>query len=235
MDFSKAHHFGLTYDWNINSYMHLKIEPYYQSLFHVPVEANSSFSIINHQEFFLDKILANKGTGKNYGIDLTLEQYMRNRFYYMLTASLFKSKYKAGDNIWRNTRQDKGYMLNFLTGKEWMVGKRKQNVFSLNGRLFLQGGGRYTPVDEKKSQEEHEIVFDEAQAFSKRFSPSVNGDVSASYRVNKRRISHEFSLKILNVGMQTGMHFYQYDERTNQVKKEKGTGMIPNFSYKIYF
>ena len=235
LDFSKAHHFGLTYDWNISSYMHLKVEPYYQYLFRIPVEENSSFSIINHQSFYLDRILKNRGSGVNYGIDITLEQYMKNGFYYMITASLFKSKYKAGDNIWRNTRLDKNYLLNILAGKEWMVGRNKQNVLSLNGRIFFQGGDRYTPVDEGKSMIEHDIKFDETRAYSKKFDPSINGDISFSYRINKKKISHEFSIKMLNVGMRTGMHFYQYNEKTHKIEKKDGSGLIPNISYKIYF
>ena len=235
LDFSKAHHFGLTYEWNINSYMHLKVEPYYQYLFRIPVEENSSFSIINHQSFYLDRTLKNRGSGVNYGIDITLEQYMKNGFYYMITASLFKSKYKAGDNIWRNTRLDKNYLLNILAGKEWMVGRNKQNVLSLNGRIFFQGGDRYTPVDEGKSMIEHDIKFDETRAYSKKFDPSINGDISFSYRINKKKISHEFSIKMLNVGMRTGMHFYQYNEKTHKIEKKDGSGLIPNISYKIYF
>lgn len=235
LDFSKAHHFGLTYDWNISPYLHLRIEPYYQYLYHLPVEQNTSFSIINHEDFYLDRLLVNKGLGRNYGIDITLEKYMQNGFYYMLTASIFKSKYRGGDRIWRNTRLDKGFMMNFLAGKEWMVGKLKQNVFAINGRLLLQGGGRYTPIDEARSLEEHEVVFDEARAYSKRFKPAVNGDISFSYRINKKKVSHEFSVKILNVGMKTGMHFYQYDERNHKIDKKDGMGLIPNISYKIYF
>ena len=235
LNFSKAHHFGLTYDWNINSYMHLKVEPYYQYLFRIPVEENSSFSIINHQSFYLERILKNRGSGVNYGIDITLEQYMKNGFYYMITASLFKSRYKAGDHIWRNTRLDKNYLLNVLAGKEWIVGRNKQNVLSLNGRIFFQGGDRYTPVDKEKSLIEHDIKFDETRAYSKKFNPSLNGDISFSYRINKRKISHEFSIKMLNVGMRTGMHFYQYNEKTHKIEKEDGSGMIPNISYKIYF
>ena len=235
LDFSKAHHFGLTYEWNINSYMHLKVEPYYQYLFRIPVEENSSFSIINHQSFYLDRILKNRGSGVNYGIDITLEQYMKNGFYYMITASLFKSKYKAGDNIWRNTRLDKNYLLNILAGKEWMVGRNKQNVLSLNGRIFFQGGDRYTPVDEGKSMIEHDIKFDETRAYSKKFDPSINGDISFSYRINKKKISHEFSIKMLNVGMRTGMNFYHYTQKTHKLEKKDGSGLIPNISYKIYF
>jgi len=42
-------------------------------------------------------------------------------------------------------------------------------------------------------------------------------------------------LKILNVGMRTGMHFYQYNEKTLEIEEKEGTGLIPNISYKIYF
>lgn len=235
LDFSRAHHIGFSYDWNIDSNLHLKIEPYYQYLYDIPVKENSSFSLINHEDFYLNRILTNKGAGKNYGIDITLEQYMTNGFYYMLTGSVFKSKYKGGGNIWRNTRMDRGFLLNALAGKEWMVGKRKQNMFSVNARLFFHGGDRYTPVDEDKTNEEHDIILDESNAFSKKFSPVLNGDISVNYRINKRKLSHEFSLKMLNVGIRTGMHFYEYNEKTNKIKKENGTGIIPNLSYKLYF
>lgn len=235
LDFSRAHHIGFSYDWNIDSNLHLKIEPYYLYLYDIPVEENSSFSLINHEDFYLNRILTNKGAGKNYGIDITLEQYMTNGVYYMLTGSVFKSKYKGGDNIWRNTRMDRGFLLNALAGKEWMVGKRKQNMFSVNARLFFHGGDRYTPIDEDKTNEEHDIIFDESNAFSKKFSPVLNGDISVNYRINKRKLSHEFSLKMLNVGIRTGMHFYEYNEKTNKIKKENGTGIVPNVSYKLYF
>lgn len=235
LDFSKAHHFGLSYDWNATPIHHLKVEPYFQYLYDIPVEKGTSFSIINQQKFYLDRILENSGAGKNYGIDITFEQYMNKGFYYMLTGSLFKSKYKGGDNIWRNTRYDRGFTFNIVTGKEWMVGKQKQNILGINARMFFQGGDRYTPVDEEKSSQTHDIEFNETIAFSKKFNPSLNGDISINYRINKRKLSHEFSLKILNIGGYTGMHFYQYDERTNRIKKEKGTGIIPNISYKIYF
>lgn len=44
-----------------------------------------------------------------------------------------------------------------------------------------------------------------------------------------------FSIKILNVGMRTGMHYYEYNEKTGNIRREDGSGLIPNFSYKIYF
>ena len=90
---------------------------------------------------------------------------------------------------------DKNYLLNILAGKEWMVGRNKQNVLSLNGRIFFQGGDRYTPVDEGKSMIEHDIKFDETRAYSKKFDPSINGDISFSYRINKKKYLMSFLLK----------------------------------------
>ena len=43
------------------------------------------------------------------------------------------------------------------------------------------------------------------------------------------------SIKMLNVGMRTGMHFYQYNEKTHKIEKKDGSGLVPNISYKIYF
>ena len=235
LDFSKAHHFGLAYDWNINQNMNMKIEPYYQYLFDMPVEEGSSFSIINYEEVYMDRFLKNAGLGKNYGIEVTLERYMKDGLYYMLTGSVFKSKYMGGDDIWRNTRLDKGFMFNVLAGKEWMVGKYKQNVFGINGRVFYHGGDRYTPVDEEKSNELKETIFDEKKAYSLKFDPVLNGDISISYKINKRKVSHEFAFKLLNIGQNLGMHYYEYNEKNDYIKKEKVVGMVPNISYKIYF
>ena len=105
----------------------------------------------------------------------------------MITGSLFKSKYRGGDRIWRNTRLDKSFLVNLLAGKEWMVGRLKQNVLSVNGRLFFQGGDAIHLWMKKKVRKKKDIVFDESKAYTKRFNPSINGDVSISFRINKKK------------------------------------------------
>ena len=93
---------------------------------------------------------------------------MKNGFYYMITASLFKSKYRGGDNVSGEIRGlDKRFLVNLLAGKEWMVGKLKQNVLSVNGRLyFFKEEDAIHLWIKKKSQEEKDIVFDETQAYT---------------------------------------------------------------------
>lgn len=235
LDFAKAHHFVLAYDLSISENTHLKIEPYYQALYNVPVEPGTSFSIINHDTYYLDRQLVNEGKGRNYGVDITLERYLYKGYYYMLTGSVFKSEYSGGDAVWRSTRLDRGYLFNALGGKEWMWGKRRQHTFNANIRLSYQGGDRYTPVDEAASLKEKDIIFDETRAYSKQFSPAFTVDLGISYKLNKRRVSHEFGLQLLNLTGYTGQHGYQYNERKKEIEKIDVSNMLPNVSYKVQF
>jgi len=87
MKMTKAHHFGLAYDVTLTDDTHLKIEPYYQYLFDVPVVEGSYFSLQNlDMNWFFNETLVNKGTGTNLGIDFTLEHFLSRGFYYLATA-----------------------------------------------------------------------------------------------------------------------------------------------------
>ncbi|MGV8137119.1 MAG: secretin and TonB N-terminal domain-containing protein [Mangrovibacterium sp.] len=235
LNLAKAHHFNLAYDWHISDVLHLKVEPYYQYLFGVPVEANSSFSVLNLNDYYLDKILVNAGKGRNYGIDVTLERYLKKGSYYLLTGSVFKSEYVGGDNVWRSSRYDRSYSFNGVWGKEWLAGRNKNNRFGLNLRLTCQGGERYTPIDKKLSETSHEIKLDDSKAFSKQYDPFISGDLTVSYRINRRKVSHEIALKGVNIGLYTGESGYFYNESTSAIEKGNVMGALWDICYKIHF
>lgn len=236
LDFTKAHHIVLSYDLSISELVHLKLEPYYQQLFDVPVVDGSSFSAINMQSdwFFAQKMI-NKGEGRNYGIDFTLEKYMSKGFYYMITASVFDAKYKGGDGVWRDTRFNRNFVTNILAGKEWKVGKSKQNSFNINGRVTVQGGERYSPFDVEATQAQKEIVYDESKAFSRQTAPMMNVHLTIAYKKNKLKSSREVALKVVNLTQQPDFYGYQYNYRTGGVDKDVETILLPNLSYKIHF
>jgi hypothetical protein len=236
LDFSKAHHLVLAYNLNITDEIHLRIEPYFQYLYNVPVIADSSFSFINLQnDWFFAHKLENTGEGMNYGLDITLEKYLSKGYYFIFTASVFNSRYKGGDGVWRNTRFNRNFLFNFLTGKEWQVGKKKQNTISLNTRLGLQGGDRYSPVNEPLSMAAKEVVYDETNAFSKQLSPALTLHFTAAYKVNLKKTAHEVAMKVINVTQQKDFFGYQYNYRNNTITPQSEAVFIPNISYKIEF
>jgi hypothetical protein len=235
LDFAKAHHFVLAYDWSVSEYLHLKIEPYYQYLYDIPVEKGSHLSLINYYDFLqILPPLVNDGKGKNYGIDVTLERYLHAGYYYLLTGTLFESRYMGGDGVWRNTRLNRNYIVNALGGKEWKVGRQKQNILNASLRFTLQGGERYIPVNEAASIAARNIVYDNARAYEKQFSPGFMCHFNVGYKINRNRLSHEIALQIMNL---TGdkEYMYNYNYRTDRPELESGTARLPHLYYKIEF
>ncbi len=236
LGFTRSQHLVLSYDWNIGHDFHLRVEPYIQQLYDVPVIADSSFSFINLQgDWFLHEPLKNEGKGLNYGIDLTFEKFMSRGYYFMLTGSLFDSQYKGGDGIWHNTRYNRNYIANFLFGREWMVGRSKQNIFNANVRMTYQGGERFSPIDYIASEISQDAVYNETNAFEEQLSPSLLGHFTVSYKINRKRLSHEFAIKVLNVTGYKEYYGHRYNFKKHTVEENREATIIPNFSYKIDF
>ena len=237
LDFTKAHHLMLSFAYKVSENTSLKVEPYIQFLYDVPVMRDSSFSVLNRDEFFVENALVNKGRGRNFGVDFTWERALNKGLYYMITASLFDSRYCGGDGVWHNTRFNRKYVLNGLIGKEWMLGRNKQNILSVNLKLTLQGGERYAPIDVEATMNhpDKEVQYDEMRAYSIQRSPMLIGNYTISYRINKRRVSHEFSVKGLNFTGSKEFIQHLYNIKTGKIEvSEQKTGLT-NISYKIEF
>lgn len=233
---TKAHHFGLSYDVSLNEYTRIKIEPYFQYLFDVPVIPGSCFSLQNlEQEWFFNDSLVNEGSGTNLGIDLTVERFLRKGFYYLFTASVFDSKYKGGDGIGRNSIYNRNYILNLLAGKEWQVGKNRNNTFSINGRFTFMGGDHYTPLLVDRSVSEGDLVYDYSRAFEEREDPAPVLSFSISYRKNKPKHSSIWSFHLLNATGHKEYRDYEFNLKTGLPEMQYDRIVVPNVSYKIEF
>lgn len=237
LDFTKAHHFMLTFDYKLSNDLILKIEPYYQSLFDVPVRANDSYSVLNRDDFYVEDALVNQGKGRNIGIDITLERYLNKGYYYLFTGSVFNSRYHGGDRVWHNTKFNRNYIFNLVGGKEWMVGRNKQNMLSVNAKITFQGGDRYSPIDEEATLKhpDKEVQYDETKAYSKQFSPILLTNFSVSYQINKKKHTHEFAIKLLNATGYKEHYGHEYNIKTGKIEENTALTSLPNIYYKIEF
>ncbi len=230
LDFTRSQHTVLTYDWNINETLRLKAETYYQQLNEVPVERNpSSFSALNTGASFIPSdvdSLVNGGSGTNYGIELTLERFFSKGYYFLITSSLFESRYKGSDNIERNTAFNTGYVVNALGGKEWRVGKNK-NYLVLNLKLTTIGGKYLTPINLAASEQFGRTIFDEANAFSEQQDPYFRMDVKVSYRKEYKRSTLEAAVDFQNITGNQNIFAQSYNPRTNSVVTQYQQGFFP--------
>lgn len=244
LDLLKADHFVLGYEKRFGENLRLKIDVYYQRLYNLPVENNdsSTYATINEGTDFKYVELVNKGSGKNYGVEFTLERFFNKNYYFLINASLYNSKYKSLEGVERNTQYNGNYLANILCGKEFSNrGKKKNQTLNLNGKLFFAGGQKYIPllretkgnlaVDPASNK-----FWDYKKAYEKKFDDIFQLTVSASYKWNKQKVTHELFINLDNLTNAKGKLSEFYDEKIpGKVGYVTQFGLFPNLMYRLYF
>lgn len=240
----KASHFVLGYEKRFTENLIGKVEAYYQSLYDLPVENNdtSYYATINEGIDYKYVELVNKGSGKNYGVEISIEQFFDKNFYFLFNSSLFDSKYKTLEGVWRNTRYNNNYIVNILFGKEFKnLGKKQNQVLALNTKILFEGGERYIPLIRDANGNvavdlPNQRYFDYSKAYNNKLDNIFRLNLSVSYKFNKPGATHEIFLDLMNLTNNQARIAEYYD-----VSKPGNVGYItqfaffPNLMYRIYF
>ena len=233
---TRSHHFVLGYKNLLARDLVLNLETYYQHLYHVPVSPGGHYSMINFKnDYMIRDSLVNRGTGRNLGIDLTLEKYLRDRYYFLVSGSVFDSRYTGGDGITRNTRWDYGYVANLLVGREFYLGRDKTRILGTNARMVYQGGERTHPVDVEASRLQQTVVYDYSRAWEARFPNTFFIDLTITFRVNKSRYASIWGIQIKNLLLEKSIYQHDFNRATQSVEVSGEGFIFPNLSYKIEF
>lgn len=234
IDLTKAHHFVLSYSRLVGHRLRAKAELYYQHLYNVPVTVNSdkTFSTLNIRDEFVTEALINNGKGRNYGIELTLEKYLDNYFYYTVNGSFYQSKYTASDGVERNTRFNGNYLFNTVAGKEWPLAGQKR-VLGLNFKIIYAGGYRTTPINLPASQREGYTIYKEKEAFSLQNEAYFRPDCRISIKWNRTHLTSTLSLDIQNMINRKNISNQDYDLLKNTTITNYQNGIIPVLNYKV--
>lgn len=242
LQFARSQHFVLGYDYAFANNWRAKIEAYYQAIDRVAIDSEpSSFSLLNLGADFgfpTGKVnLTNDGTGFNQGVELTIEKFFSNGFHGLLTASVFDSKYEGSDGVERNTAFNNNYVINFLAGREFTIGKSKQNAILIDTKITSAGGRYYTPVDLEASQLAGFEIRQDDLAFSERYDDYFRWDVKIGFKMNstKRKFSQQFYMDFQNITNRENIFSRDYNRQTNEVNVRYQSGFFPDFLYRIQF
>lgn len=244
LDLLKAHHFVLGYEKRFTKNLMAKVEAYYQHLYNLPVENNdtSYFATINEGLEYKYVDLVNEGTGKNYGLEFTVERFFDGNYYFLVNTSLFNSTYKSLEGVERNTRYNKNYLANILFGKEFEnLGKKNNQVLALNCKIFFQGGQRVVPLLRDSDgnlavDPENDNYWDYDKAFEDKFDDVYQVNLSMSYKWNRAKATHELFVDLQNLTNSTSNIYEFYDEsEPGSIGYVKQFGFFPNVMYRVYF
>ncbi|KEO72219.1 TonB-dependent receptor [Anditalea andensis] len=235
LDLSKSHHVVLGYDRSLNPYLRMKIETYYQHLFQIPIKAgeDQTYSILNQEWTLVTDPLVNRGLGKNYGAEFTLEQFTHRNLYFLLSASVFNSLYQTEENRWRNTRFNGGGNMVFTAGKEYLW--QKNRTFGINLRTIYSGGLRTTPINLQESISKGETVYEESMAFEQKNPNYFRSDIRVSLKRNRPNSTRTLALDIQNVTNHKNVFGSYFEPMESKLKTIYLTPMIPLLSYRVEF
>ena len=251
---------GLTRSWHnviglterIGELWTVKTEAYFQYLFDIPVadlgsawgRDNTSFSAINagggFSRLFPDT-LVNEGTGRNYGVELTVARAFRDGWFCLLTASVFDAKYKGADAVLRNTDFNGRYAWNALASKEWNLGTAWKLVTGVKATMV--GGRWYGPVDEEASTLQRELIFDDAGRNTLQFDDYFRLDLKTNLTWNRPETTHELGIDFVNILNTQNILKLTYapdenaatDPEYSPIREEYQLGFLPIFFYRIDF
>ncbi|MBO6522525.1 MAG: carboxypeptidase-like regulatory domain-containing protein [Balneolaceae bacterium] len=241
---TRSSHWVTGFDANITSKTYFKTEFYYQHIFNVPILADSelpgnehagAFSTINISDGYVENALVNGGKGWNYGVEVSLERKFSDNYYFLINGMLYESKYQGRDGITRNTRYNGNFGYNFLAGKEFYVGSRKDNILGFNLKLSHAGNKRYTPINIELSRQEGRGVTLAEDIFTERFSDYFRTDIQINYRKNLTGRTIEWRLDVQNVTGHNNVLDIFYDGNLAQPIIPEQKIIIPVLSYRVEF
>ena len=243
MGFTRSHHVVAGYEHALSKVLRLRTEVYYQYLFNVPIEtrAGSSFSGLNQGASFsrlFPDVLVNKGTGYNYGLELTIEKTFSQNFYVLATGSVFDSKAKGNDGVYRNTDYNTRFATNLLAGYEPKLGKN--SVLITGVKVTYAGGRLYSPPDVAASNALGDLVVVDSARNTLRFPDYFRADAKLGVRINARKLTHEIAVDLVNVfGIKNILSLtYNADLGAQGVYpfvKSYQLGFLPLFYYRVDF
>ena len=240
LDFMQSIHYVAGYSYQLSMDAILKVEGYYKDISKAPVEAdeNTSWSFLNSGTNFGvvegEGIIAKStGLGKAYGADLSFIKHFSNGYYITATASYIRQQYKGSDAIWRFGAFDNMYVINLLSGYEWVINPDFTLEFS--GRYTRTGGAPYTPIDLEESREKNSTKYAKELAYTLRNSPYSRLDMRIDFRNNFESFSIISYISAENVLSTENIYLRYYSRSSNSVKEVYQLGFFFVGGFRIEF
>jgi hypothetical protein len=233
--FSKSWQTVVGYDIKPAANLRVKIEAYYQHLFDIPViPGKPEESILNFGDGYYntwDDVFTNKGTGKNYGVEMTVEKFFTDNYYFLVTASLYDSKYTGYDGVERHTKFAGNYSVTALGGYEWKLGV--SNLLSVNLKVVNMGNKRILPVSVAHTGADP--VYDYSRAYSDKLPPYFRCDLNINMKHNYKKCAIEWFFEIDNLTGRQNIWMQVYNTAHGEYDYTYQYGFTPMGGCKVFF
>jgi hypothetical protein len=169
-------------------------------------------------------------------LEVTLQKFFDKSFFFLISATVYDSKYTGSDGVLRNTSYNGLYIANLLAGKEFKL-NAKQSI-SVGIKTTVAGGKRYGYVDPVASAELNEIIYFDEGFNERQFYDYFRADLKINWKFNAKRTTHEIGLDLVNIFNSKNLLSLAYapnlaDPTAEPIAEKQQLGFLPIFYYKI--
>lgn len=192
----------------------LTIELYDKSYDFLPLEpADPALCVVDDgtsmERFRRYRGLVDSGEARSYGVEALLQKKLAGKLYGLVSLSLFRSRYRGYDGVWRDRTYDNRYLVNVVAGY------KPSHGWELSARWGLAGGGPYTPLDVAGSTALNTGIIDNTRLNGARYPAYHALDVRLDRRFVLERSSITAYLNIWNAYNRHNVAYYYWNELEN--------------------
>ncbi len=150
----RADHFTAGLEYMTGTGIRIMLEGYYKRYYDQPIDPDKPEVLITDytadriskdyysgEAYYIPEDLTGRGAGYAWGLELFIQKKLTDKFYGMISATYYRSKYRDLDGHWKNRMYDNRYLANITLGykfnRNWEVSMKFTTI----------GGSPYTPVD----------------------------------------------------------------------------------------
>lgn len=192
----------------------------------MPLEEEDSTLFVLDQgtsqsRFWGYRTLVSSGRARSYGLELLAQKKLTRGFHGLVSASLFRSRYRGMDGEWRGRSNENRYLFNVLGGYHPSHG------WELSGRWSIAGGAPYTPFDLAASAELNRKVLDPSRVNAARYPTYHSLNLRVARQIVFRGSAMTAYLEVWNAYGRTNVADYYWNEVKNAPDKHTQWGFLP--------
>ena len=173
--------------------------------------------------------LTDGGRAASRGVELFLQKKFGDHMSAVVSASLFRARYRDFNGVWRDRLYDNRILLT-------LIGRcRPDDRWDINLRWNFAGGIPYTPFDLEKSMAANIGIFDRSKYFSERYPDYHSLFIRVDRRFVFRAAVLSVYLSLINAYDHKNISRYYWNRTDKTVSAVNQARLIPVFGIEMEF
>jgi hypothetical protein len=226
----RAIHYILGIDHLLTENTKLTLEVYLKNYKNFPMDPLQPALFIIDGTFFDNYgALVDNGEAVSRGVEIMIQKKLAKDFYGLASATFFRSRYKDGDQVWRNRNYDNRVAFSFEGGYK----PNRKWEFSL--RWIYAGGVPYTPFEIEKSKANHRAVYDETRINEVRYPDYHSMNLRFDRRFNFSNSNLVFYMSAWNIYNRKNIANYFWNDKEQKQDQVYQWQILPIFGLEFEF